>query len=50
MPLPLPKSRAEIDRLQRERKIAAVKNALKAPFHQARLKGIEFEINDWDRH
>jgi phenylacetate-CoA ligase len=43
MPLPIPKSRAEIAALQRERKVAAVKNALRAPFHQKRLKGIDPE-------
>ena len=43
MPLPLPKSRADIAALQRERKVAAVRNALRAPFHQARLKGIDPE-------
>ena len=41
MPLPIPKSRAEIAALQRERKIAAVENALRAPFHRQRLKGID---------
>src|SRR5262249_19086835 len=40
MPLPLPRSSAEIEALQKERRVAAVKNALRAPFHQKRLKGI----------
>ena len=43
MPLPIPKSAAEIAALQQQRKIAAVKNALRAPFHQRRLKGIDPE-------
>ena len=43
MPLPLPKSRAEIAALQGERKVAAVKNALRAPFHRPRLKGVDPE-------
>jgi hypothetical protein len=37
MPLPIPTSRSEIAALQRERKVAVV-NALRAPFHQRRLK------------
>jgi phenylacetate-CoA ligase len=41
MPLPIPTSRSEIVALQRQRKVAAVKNALRAPFHQKRLKGID---------
>lgn len=53
MPLPLPKTRAEIDAIQRVRRIAAVKNALRAPFHRERLKGIDPEqVNDpavWQR-
>ena len=43
MPLPIPKSRADIAALQQERKVAAVKNALRALFHQRRLKGIDPE-------
>ena len=43
MPLPIPKSRADIAALHRERKVAAVKNALRAPFHRKRLKGIDPE-------
>ena len=43
MPLPIPRSRAEIAALQQQRKVAAVKNALRAPFHQTRLKGIDPE-------
>ena len=41
MPLPLPQSRDEIAALQHKRRIAAVENALRAPFHQKRLKGID---------
>ena len=41
MPLPIPTSRSEIAALQRERKVAVVKNALRAPFHQRRLKAID---------
>jgi len=41
MPLALPRSRAEIEKLQRARKVAAVKNALRAPFHRKRLAGID---------
>ena len=41
MTLRLPKSRADIAALHRERKPAAVGNALRAPFHQGRLKGID---------
>jgi phenylacetate-CoA ligase len=43
MPLPIPKSAAEIAALQQQRKVAAVKNALRAPFHRRRLKGIDPE-------
>src|SRR5690242_3805153 len=43
MPLPIPKSRAEIAALQRQRKVAAVENALRAPFHRKRLQGIDPE-------
>jgi phenylacetate-CoA ligase len=41
MPLPMPMSREEIAALQRARRIEAVKNALRAPFHQRRLQGID---------
>lgn len=43
MPLAMPKSRAEIAALHRARKVAAVKNALRSPFHSKRLKGIDPE-------
>lgn len=46
MPLPLPRSRAEIAALQRERKRAALRNALRAPFHRKRLAGIDPERAD----
>ena len=41
MPLPFPKSRAEIEAIQRDRKQVAFKRAKQAPFHQKRLKGID---------
>jgi phenylacetate-CoA ligase len=41
MPLSIPKSQAEIDRIQSERKRAAFEAAAKAPFHAERLKGID---------
>ena len=41
MPLPLPKSRADIERIQRERKRVAFEHARKAPFHKKRLAGID---------
>ena len=44
MPLPLPQSRDEIAALQHKRRIAAVENALRAPFHQKRLKGIDPQL------
>ena len=40
MPLKLPKSRAEIRRIQSERKRAAVEQALRSPFWRPRLAGI----------
>lgn len=40
-PMTLPRSREEIERLQSERKKTAFERALKAPFHQARLAGID---------
>src|SRR5207248_7859584 len=50
MALRLPKSRANILALQQDRKVAAVKNALRAPFHQQRLAGIDPErVADPDR-
>src|SRR5262245_44893422 len=39
----LPKSRAEITAVQQDRKVAAVRNALRAPFHKQRLKGVDPE-------
>src|SRR5438445_13355909 len=38
MPLPLPDSRAEIRRIQAERKRAAVEQALRSPFWRPRLE------------
>ena len=50
MALRLPKSRADTLALQQDRKVAAVKNALRAPFHQQRLAGIDPErVADPDR-
>ncbi|MGH7002792.1 MAG: hypothetical protein ACREIP_02475, partial [Alphaproteobacteria bacterium] len=40
MPLPLPKTRAEIERIQRERKRVAFERAMQAPFHRKRIAGI----------
>ena len=40
-PLPLPKSRGEIERIQRERKRVALERAQRAPFHKKRLSGID---------
>lgn len=41
MPLPIPKSRADIERIQRERKRVAFERARQAPFHKKRLGGID---------
>lgn len=41
LPLPLPKSRAEIDALQREQKVIAVERARRAPFWRDRLAHID---------
>ena len=41
MPLPLPTSRTEIADIQKDRKKIAVERALKTPFHQDRLAGID---------
>jgi phenylacetate-CoA ligase len=41
VPLPLPKSQAEIERIQRECKRVAFERARKAPFHRKRLAGID---------
>ena len=38
--LPLPKTHAEIDRIQRERKRVAFERAVQAPFHRKRLAGV----------
>src|SRR3989440_3745655 len=46
MPLELPRSRAEIQRLQSERKRAAVEQALRSKFWQPRLKSIRLERLD----
>ncbi len=46
MPLPLPKTREEIDRIQRERKVVAVERALRSPFHKKRLGGIDLKKLD----
>src|SRR5687767_5730365 len=37
MPLPLPRSREEVRRIQRERKRIAVEHALRSPFWQGRI-------------
>ncbi len=53
MPLPLPTSRAEIERIQSERKRVSVERALQAPFHRERLRGIDLdrldEPEEWAR-
>jgi phenylacetate-CoA ligase len=41
MPLPLPKSEAEIARIQSVRKRIAFERARRAPFHKQRLAGID---------
>ncbi len=46
MPLPLPTSQEEIDRIQSERKVVAVERALRAPFHKKRLDGIDLKNLD----
>ena len=47
MPLPWPKTRDEIARIQRQRRIVAVERALRAPFHAERLAGIDpAKVND----
>src|SRR3954467_548696 len=43
MPLPLPRSRAEIRRIQAERKRAAVEQALRSPFWRPRLEKVRLE-------
>ena len=43
MPLGLPRSRAEIDRIQRQRKKIAVERAARAAFHRDRLGDIDVE-------
>src|SRR5919106_202591 len=53
MPLPLPKSREEVRRIQSERKRAAVERAMQSPFHKKRLpklnlKGLD-DPNEWRR-
>jgi phenylacetate-CoA ligase len=46
MPLKLPKSRAEIQRIQKERKREAVEQAMRSKFWQPRLKGTRVERLD----
>jgi phenylacetate-CoA ligase len=46
MPLELPKSRAEIRRIQSERKRIAVERALESPFHRRRLPKLSLERLD----
>jgi len=46
MPLGLPRSRAEIDRIQRQRKKVAVDRARRATFHRDRLAGIDIDRLD----
>ena len=41
MPLPIPKTEAEIERIQSERKRVAFERARQAPFHKKRLDGID---------
>src|SRR2546421_12996642 len=49
MPLKLPTSRAEIQRIQKERKRAAVEQAMRSAFWKPRLKNINLErIDDPD--
>jgi len=40
VPLPLPKSRADVERIQRERKRVAFERAMQAPFHKKRMAGV----------
>ena len=53
MPLSLPKSRAEIEKIQSERKRIAFERALHAPWYQGRLAGIDADRLDdpevWQR-
>jgi phenylacetate-CoA ligase len=53
MPLPLPKSRDEVRRIQSERKRAAVEQALRSPFHKKRIPALRLERlddpNEWRR-
>ena len=46
MPYPLPKSRAEIDRIQSERKRVAVEQARKSAFWRPKLKGLKLDRLD----
>jgi len=46
LPLPVPKSRAEVERIQRERKRIAVEHALRAPFWKPKLAGIKLDRLD----
>jgi phenylacetate-CoA ligase len=53
MPLPLPRSRAEVRRIQSERKRAAVERAMQSAFHKKRLPKLNLEglddPNEWRR-
>ena len=53
MPLELPRSRAEIRRIQSERKRAAVEQAMRAPFFKDRLKNVKLnrldDADEWRR-
>ncbi len=44
--LALPKSRAEISRIQRERKVIAVETAKRAPFYRGKLDHIDVDKLD----
>lgn len=46
MPLELPKSRAEVRRIQSERKRVAVERAMQSPFHRKRLPALKLERLD----
>jgi phenylacetate-CoA ligase len=48
--LSLPKSRSEVRRIQTERKRAAVEQALKSPFWQPRLRGIDLDRLEHPEH
>jgi phenylacetate-CoA ligase len=46
MPLPLPKSRDDVRRVQSERKRVAVEGAMQSPFHKKRLPSLNLERLD----